>query len=143
MKRQYINNNFIDDQRIISSTRHKISFIDHRLKNVSKRIDIFDNIDIKNITMANKNKERDDFIFDSMDDEDVPNKRCYDIVWFFSANTLKNYNLNEGNMFKIKIRDIYYEADFKINDQDSDPVSEDRLLYGIHNFNMNYDERIE
>ena len=142
MKRRYINNGFIDIQHTISSNTHKISFIDHHLKNVNKRIDIFDNIDIKSLTVANKNKERDDFIFDSMD-EDIPNKRCYDIVWFFSANTLKNYNLNEGDMFTIKIRDIYYEAGFKINDQDSDPVSEDRLLYGIHNFNMNYDERIE
>ena len=140
-KRQYVNYGFIDVQRTISSNTHKISSIDYSLKNINKCIDMFDNIDIKSLTMANKNKEKDDFIFDSMD-EDVPNKRCYDAVWFFSANTLKNYNLNEGDMFKIKIRDIYYEAGFKINDQDSDPATED-YLYGICNFNVNYDERIE
>lgn len=137
--KQYVNTSFIDNQRTISSITHKIAILDILTIKKSK-INVFDNIDIKNLTIANKNKERDDFIFDSMD-EDAPNKRCYDAVWFFSANTLKDFNLNEGDMFKIKMRDTYYEADFKINDQDSNPATEDRM-YGIHNFNLNYDEMV-
>ena len=140
MKRQYTNDNFIDNLRTISSNTHKISFIDHRLKNISSRVNKFDKYDIRSLTVANQNKEKDDFIFNSMD-EDVPNKRCYDIVWFFSANTLKTYNLSEGNIFIMRIRDIYYEADFVTNDCDADLVVEDHM-YGIHNFNVNYDERI-
>ena len=140
MRRRYTNDNFIDNLRTISSNTHKISFIDHRLKNISSRVNKFDKYDIRSLTVANQNKEKDDFIFDSMD-EDVPNKRCYDVVWFFSANTLKTYNLSEGNIFTIRIRDIYYEADFVTNDHDADLVVEDHM-YGIHNFNVNYDERI-